>query len=160
MLEKRLITIDKGKDAGKVFEVSQMPVSRLEKWSARALIVLFAGDIPLELKDISAVSNSAALAAGVLSGLGALDWEKVEPLYDELLSCISVVPDPARPNVVVPLNASNLDAHIAEIGTIIKLRGEVLAVNLDFFGGENGLFSRMKQAVARVTSETTDSPPV
>lgn len=160
MLEKRLITIDKGKDTGKVFEVSQMPVSRLEKWSARALIALFGGDIPLEIKDMSSVSNSAALAAGVLNSLGALDWGKIEPLYDELLSCISVVPDPARPNVTVPLNTSNMDAHISEIGTIIKLRGEVLAVNLDFFDGENGLFSRLKQAAARATSEITATLPV
>ena len=42
MLEHRIITIETGRDAGKVYRVTEMPASKLEKWAARALLALFA----------------------------------------------------------------------------------------------------------------------
>ena len=36
MLNEKIIAIDKGRDAGKTFKVKEMPVTKLEKWAARA----------------------------------------------------------------------------------------------------------------------------
>ena len=38
MLNEKIIAIDKGRDAGKTFKVKEMPVTKLEKWAARALL--------------------------------------------------------------------------------------------------------------------------
>ena len=101
MLEHRIITIETGRDAGKVYRVTEMPASKLEKWAARALLALFAGDVPADVVQMARGSNAAALVGNVMSGLGSLRWEDVEPLYDELLTCVARVPDPGRPEVVV-----------------------------------------------------------
>lgn len=155
MLNEKIITIEEGRDAGKAFAVKEMPASKLEKWSARALLALFNGQVPAEILNVSRVSNSAALVQSALSGLGSLNWATVEPLYDELLTCVARVPDPTSPGTRVQLNAANVDAHVQDMGTLLRLRAAVLEVCFDFFGREGGLYSRIREAVAPRSSGTT-----
>lgn len=155
MLEHRIITIETGRDAGKVYKVTEMPASKLEKWAARALLALFAGDVPADVVQMARGSNAAALVGNVMAGLGSLRWEDVEPLYDELLTCVARVPDPGRPEVVVPLVPANVDAHVQDVTTLWRLRAEALEVCFDFFGRDGGLYSRLTTAADRLTSGTT-----
>ena len=111
-----------------------MTASHLEKWSARALIAVFGSqsDIPDELAEAARTSNTAAMAQMGLKCLSGLSWEKIEPLYDELLGQIDRVPDPAKPEAVIKLNTHNGDAHVASAGTLWRLRVEVVALCLNF----------------------------
>ena len=100
-------------------------------------------------------SNAVALAQAVASGLGGISWELVEPLFDELLGCVYRVPDPSTPAARVQLNPANVDAHIQDMGTLLRLRAGVLEVCFDFFGRDGGLYSRLTTAADRLTSGTT-----
>lgn len=155
MLEHRIITIETGRDAGKVYRVTEMPASKLEKWAARALLALFAGDVPADVVQMARGSNAAALVGNVMSGLGSLRWEDVEPLYDELLTCVARVPDPGRPEVVVQLVAANVDAHVQDVTTLWRLRAEALELCFGFFGIGGGLSSRLRDALHPQASGTT-----
>ena len=93
MLNEKIISIDKGRDAGKTFKVKEMPVTKLEKWAARALLAVFGSEMPADIRTLSASSNTAALLSAGLRGLSGLRWEQAEPLYDELLGQISRTPE-------------------------------------------------------------------
>lgn len=147
MLGHRIITIETGRDAGKVYKVTEMPASKLEKWAARALLALFAGDVPADVVQMARGSNAAALVGNVMSGLGSLRWADVEPLYDELLTCVARVPDPGHPEVVVPLVPANVDAHVQDVTTLWRLRAEALELCFGFFGIGGGLSSRLRDAL-------------
>ena len=133
-MNTKTITIDTGRDAGKTFEITEMPVSRLEKWAARALVALMGQAMPPEMAQAARQSGAVALASlgakGLANALAGLDWEKVEPLYDDLLGQIAVVTDQG---VRVPLKAGNIELHIRDVGTIFRMRYEAVAVNFDFF---------------------------
>ena len=50
MLNEKIIAIDKGRDAGKTFKVKEMPVTKLEKWAARALLAVFGSEMPADIR--------------------------------------------------------------------------------------------------------------
>ena len=102
-----------------------MPVLRAEKWAARVLIAIGRAD--------KASSGIAGLLAngieGLLSSLTRIAWEDAEPLLDEMLTCVQ-----AQPSLGIyrPLNMDASD--IEEIGTLLKLRQEILGLHFRFFG--------------------------
>lgn len=155
MLNEKIIAIESGRDQGKTFVVREMPASKLEKWSARAMLALFNGNLPADIAEQARGSNAVTLAQAVASGLGGISWEVVEPLYDELLGCVYRVPDPSTPAARVQLNPANVDAHIQDMSTLLRLRAGVLEVCFDFFGRDGGLYSRLTTAADRLTSGTT-----
>lgn len=149
MRETRTITIDReGRDKGKTFFLTEMPASRLEKWSARVIVAVFSGEIPAAVLEASRVSNAGALVTALNHVLSGLDWKTVEPLYDELLDCISFVPRPDKPEAKIQLRPDNVDNFIEEVSTLYRLRLEVLELNFAFFAPAGGLFSRLTQASA------------
>lgn len=161
MRKEMTITIDEGRDAGKVFRITEMPVSRLEKWAARALVALFgaADDIPPDVAHLAETSSGAALAAVFLRGLRSFSWERAEPLYDELLDCIDRVPNPAQPSAVIRLRPDNLDAHVEDISTIWRLRAEAVGLSLGFFENGGDWNSLLTGLLARRGSEATPTSP-
>ena len=150
-MDSKTITIEAGRDAGKTFEISEMPVSRLEKWAVRALVALLGQAVPPDVAALARKSGAVALAGlgreGLATALADLDWSKVEPLYDELLGQIAVVTDQG---VRVPLKTGNIDLHIRDVGTMFRLRYEAVAVNFDFFPAAPALNSRLTSAVGRM----------
>ena len=142
------ITIEEGRDAGKTFRVTEMAVSKLEKWSCRALIALFGVNIPDDLAKLAKTSNSMALASAVMRGLSGLDWKLAEPLYDELIEQVAIVPNMSHPHNVIKLCSQNLDNHIEELSTIMRLRAEVIALSLNFGEGGEGLTCRLTEILS------------
>lgn len=143
------ITIEDGRDAGKLFRVTEMPVSRLEKWACRALIALFGAELPPDVASLAQTSNAMALASGVMRGISGLDWKVAEPLYDELLAQIAIIPRRERPLDTIQICPQNLDAHIEDLSTIFRLRLEVVALSLNFGEGGEGLTSRLFTTLAQ-----------
>ncbi len=137
------ITIEEGRDAGKTFRITEMSVSKLEKWACRALIALFGVNIPPDVANLAKTSNTMALAGAVMRGLSGLDWKLAEPLYDELIEQVAIIPNMSHPRNVIKLCPQNIDNHIEEIGTIMRLRLEVVALSLNFGAGGEGLTSRL-----------------
>jgi hypothetical protein len=86
-----------------------------------------------------------------------LTWDKVESLYDELLKQVDVVvmPDPAKPEVFIRLHDGNVENHVFSAGTIVRLRGEVLALCLGFSTDGVSLDSLQALLLSRPDSGTT-----
>lgn len=139
------ITIEDGPDAGKTFRVRQMSAGRTEEWAGRALLAVLSSPggraDASQLMDTAKTSQGAALWQALAGGLSSLSWEQVKPLLDMLLGQIDRVPDADKPAVVVPLTPANLDNHIADVRTLLRLRGEALRLSLDFFGVAGGWIS-------------------
>lgn len=122
---------DDNRDKGKVFVLTEMSASQGEAWAIRALLAIMANNasIPEGFEQY----GFAGLAEIGLRGLVGLKWEVAEPLLAEMMSCVTIMPDPSKPHVVRPL----IESDIEEIQTRIKLRAEVwkLHINPSQLGG-------------------------
>ena len=117
---------DKNRDEGKVFQITEMPADQQERWGARAVLAVMRSgvDIPEEL----AASGMAGIAQVGLKALAAAQWEDVEPLLNEMMGCLKIIPDPKVPQVARAL----IDSDIEELSTRLKLRAEIWKLHVDF----------------------------
>ena len=124
-LKTKTVTIEAaGRDQGKNYKLTEMPVAKGEKWAARALLALAKAGI--EVPD--GADGMAGLAGFGLSSIEKLNWADIEPLMDEMLSCIKFVPSAGI------IRDLMLDAgDVEEITTLFTLRREILALHFDFF---------------------------
>jgi hypothetical protein len=112
-----------GRDADKVYRITEMPAVKAEKWALKALwAVASAGvDIPED------VSNAplAKLAEFGLKALAKVPFHIAEPLLDEMLTCVEVLTDAGVRKLIAD--------DFQDVKTILKLRKEVLSLHVDFF---------------------------
>lgn len=125
-LKTKTVTItNEGRDLGKNYKLTEMPVAKGEKWAARALLALAKAGV--EVPDNA--DGMSGLAGFGLSSIEKLDWADVEPLMDEMLTCIKFAPSAGITRDLM------LDAgDVEEISTLFTLRKEILALHFDFFG--------------------------
>ena len=116
-----------GRDAGKLFVLTEMPAVKAEKWAIRAFFALSKSgmDIPDEL----ARTGFAGIAQIGLRALGSMAFTDAEPLLDELLGCVQIARDPTHPSIL----ARPLDMDFEEVATLLRLRKEVFELHTGFF---------------------------
>lgn len=124
------------RDSGKAFLVTEMSAYDAEKWALRAGFALMnAGvDIP-ELEDGVSMQNLAALGMkAMMDALQGVTYEQAEPLLNDMMECVQIIPDPSKADVVRSL----IDSDIDEVSTRLKLRKAVWDLHVDFFteGGQ------------------------
>ena len=127
MRKTRTITIDKeGRDFGKTFHLRELPALQVERWAARALIALArsGAQIPADIAS-AGLAGVASLGIRAFSGL---DYADAEPLLNEMLSCVSIIPDPKKPKVMRP----DILDDIEEVATLFTLRMEVFNLHTGF----------------------------
>lgn len=121
------VIIDKpGRDLGKNFVLKEMSAMAAEKWAARALIALSRGGVDVP-EDIAA-AGLAGLAAFGLHAIAGVKFADAEPLMDEMMHCITIIPDPTRPMVRRAL----IEDDIEELSTLMRLRSEVVELHTNF----------------------------
>lgn len=131
--KEKFITIDaQGRDKGKMFYIQEMAADKAERWAMRALSALVAAGakIPDNLQEM----GMAALAFEGFQALAKVPYEVSEPLLDELLTCVQIVPDPSKQDI----RRSDFRRDVEEIGTYIRLRIEAFKLHVDFFEGAGG----------------------
>lgn len=133
MARKELIyTTDanSGRDSNKTFYLHEMAASRGEKWAIRAIgAMLNAG---IELPDDIRGVGMAEMAVIGFKAFARVPFEQAEPLLDELMGCVLIIPDANRPEVKRGL----IESDIEEIATRGKIRLEVFKLHVDFFTNE------------------------
>lgn len=151
--EKIVYIVDDGNEL--VFKVKQMSAIKQERWINRVLILAAGANVlsgvlsGLKLNKLQNGLKNLTIDK-MVSILGGIDYDKVEPLYNELLECCYHVPDKGNLNFTTQLNADNADSIIGDVKTLYKLRMEALKINFGFFS--NGVQSpSQKQADIVIT---------
>ena len=125
------VAIEEGRDAGKVFRVTELDAYSAEKWIAR--LVFAAGRSNAPLSDQAAAGGIGGLLRldpiAILQIIAGIPWELAEPLWDQMFSCVSrVVP-------AAPLGRVLVADDIEEFGTRFQLRKIWLEVQFGFYLG-------------------------
>lgn len=124
-----------GRDKGKRFVLTEMPAMKAERWAYRALLALAHSGV--ELPDDYKSMGLQALAIAGLRALQGLEFGEAEPLLKEMMDCVQIMPDPANPGLVRPLQNNEMEGDdIEEVTTIIDIRKRLFALHTDFFLNE------------------------
>lgn len=115
-----------GRDQGKTFVIQELPAMQAERWAMRALLALAKSGV--EIPDDIASAGLAGVASLGLKAFAGLDYNDAEPLMAEMLSCVSILPDPSNPAV----RRYDIEADIEEVGTLLKLRLETFNLHTGF----------------------------
>ena len=117
---------EEGRDKGKVFVLTEKSAIEADKWGIRALLALSKSGVPIppEFMDMGIIG---VLAVGVHRLAGA-SFGDLEPLLDEMLTCIEIMPTPERPDIIRKL----LPDDIEEVKTLQTLRMEVFRLHTGF----------------------------
>jgi len=146
------------RDAGKVFKITEMPAAQAEKWFVRAVIAL-KGTSAFIPENLAAYGTVILTIRGINSFLAAdVDYDKLEPILDEMFSCVQIVRDVNARDAEGRMIATNLAVpdDIEEVRTRGWLRSEVLRVHTNF-SVVDGLSSWVSRIAAALPKES--SPP-
>lgn len=137
------------RDKGKVYRITEASAAQAEKWGYR-LVIALKGTTAAIPESIAPLGLIAVAIRGFNSFLAAdVDFAKLEPLLDEMMSCVQIIRDRSVPYMASPLIS---DDDIEEVKTIMWLRSEVLRIHTNF--------SLVEAALTWVASmkPPTDSP--
>lgn len=141
-----------GRDAGKIYIITEWPSAVAEKWAARLFVALKGtkGEVPPEIMQMGML---AVAWRGLNSFLAAdVDVDKLIPLMDEMWECVQVVRDDKRPDIIANL----IDIDIEEVRTRLWLRGEIVRVHTGFSVAD--ALSRFLALSGAASAKTSGSP--
>lgn len=133
-LKSKTITIEKGRDAGMTYLITEMPIAKADNWAMRALFAIANGGVDLE--DVNPNMGMLGMANVAIKALAGIDPKVGIPLLDELLECVQVVPSGGNARALL------LDSDVKDLTTMFTLRKEALAIHLDFLVQGGGLSSK------------------
>lgn len=136
---------DEGRDKGKVYRITEMPARKAEKWAMRALLALAksGADIP------DHTDGMAGLAQVGFRSLLTASFDEIEPLLDEMLTCIVIAPNLGQPHYTRAL----IEDDIEEISTLLRLRMEVFDLHTGF--STAGALSKLTAPASRNQASPT-----
>ena len=83
MINSRFITIESGRDTGKIFQITIMSAAQAEKWAMRAILAMIQSG--MEIPDDVAAMGMAGVAKMGMQAIGGIKWELAEPLLDDMM---------------------------------------------------------------------------
>lgn len=128
MLKEKEIKIETGRDAGKVFKVTEMPAFQMDRWATRALLALG------KAKKGGILTIGSMSIEDLLSSLSGVNYEEAEPLLQELLECCSFV----KNGQSIVLKKDVIDGIVEDWTTLFKLRMEALTLCIGFLEQGDG----------------------
>lgn len=143
--------MDEGRDKGKLFLLTEMSAAQGEAWAMRVLLALMGSNVQLP-EDFEQL-GMAALAELGLKAVAGLKWEIAEPLLNEMLACVQIIPDPTKTFVHREL----IDSDIEEISTRLKLRVEAWNLHISFLQAVAPFLSGKLKVAAGKSSGTRTS---
>lgn len=116
------LTIDaEGRDKGKSFVLTEMPVRQAEKWAMRALLAVAKSGF--DIGDAAKMGMQGIAVMGI-QAIVNMDWEDAEPLLDEMMQCVRIKETSGVRDII--------GDDIEEVATLIQLRKSVLELHIDF----------------------------
>lgn len=117
---------EEGRDKGKTFVLTEMSAYKAEQWAMKALLALMNSGV--QVPEGFEKMGMAGVAEIGIRALAGLKWEIAEPLLNEMLTCVRIMPDITKPHVVRDL----IEEDIEEVKTLLTLRSEVWKLHTDF----------------------------
>lgn len=151
---KTVVITNDGRDKGKYFLITEMSAMRAEKWAIRVFLSMAHAGVKVPPEIVSA--GMAGLAVWGLESLTGVEYNELEPLLDEMMTCVQIVPTPSRPEVVRPL----LENDVMEVSTLVQLRAEVFQLHVNFsLAGLKSLLTSAPASIPPGSSTTPTSQP-
>ncbi|MBC8947080.1 MULTISPECIES: hypothetical protein [Xenorhabdus] len=133
-LKSKTITIESGRDAGKMFVITEMPIVKADDWAMRALFTIANGGV--DIGDLRPSMGMMAIAQVAIKALSNIRAEDGIPLLNELLDCVQIVPSGGNARAI------EFNSDIRDVKTMFLLRKEALAIHIDFLTQGAGLDSK------------------
>lgn len=121
---KEVKIVDRG--TTKVFLITEMSAVRAEKWATKFFFAAANAGVQIP-KETAEMGILGVLKLG-LEGIKGIPYEKAEPLLEEMMTCVQIIPDPAHPELARGL----VEEDIEDMTTLFKLKKEVFALHMDF----------------------------
>lgn len=153
--EVTIVCPHEGADKGKQFIIKRMSAVEADRWGRHVLqaAAIAGADLPEAIE----ANGLAAVAAAGIRIFAGMPPETADTLLDRLMQCVSLVPDLAHPEVLLPWSLAQ--SQIEEIPTIGWLHKEALKLHLDFFKGVGRLFSLLTLMLGMENSGPTPDQP-
>ena len=139
----KTLVIDSGRDKGKSFLITEMPVTRADKWANKALCNLLKAGIDPKAVNVNLLINTidpsqevkidkmgGMLELATLLGraVGGIPYEILQDLKDELIDeCVQIIPSGGSPRQFL-----SIDDELESLLTLESLRKEALLIHIDF----------------------------
>jgi hypothetical protein len=136
-----------GRDAGRAYLITEMAAGPAEKWAARAFLALSHAKV-----DVHPELASLGMVGIFLTSFMAFrdaSWEDIEPLLDEMFTCIRACPNPGDRDVTRPL----VETDIEEVATRVRLRREALELHAGFTFADALWMMQQRSAAPATTSD-------
>ena len=139
----KTVVIESGRDNGKSFLVTEMPVTKADKWANTALLAMMRGGVdvggvnfdligntlmPSDAPKIDVSGGMLELARISIAGLGNVTETVGQSLLDQLIEdCVQVVPTGGTAR-----SMQSIDDEIEDLKTLWTLRKEAFILHIDF----------------------------
>ncbi|OBU13012.1 hypothetical protein [Morganella psychrotolerans] len=123
-LNNKIITIEKGRDAGKMFVVTEMPVTKADNWAMRAMFAL--ANAGIDIGEVSPAMGMMGIGQVAIKALANIRADVGIPLLNELLDCAQIIPSGGNARQI------EMDSDIQDITTLLLLRKEALVIHIGF----------------------------
>ena len=134
------------RDIGKVFLLTEMAASKAERWAMRALIALMKSGMKISDDEKKmGLSTMAEKGFETLQGV-MLDPKDVEPLMDELMSCVQFYDEHTK------ISRGLFEEDIEEVMTRVELKKEVFYLHTGFLRAAG-----IQKSPARAAQSGSDS---
>jgi hypothetical protein len=124
----RVTITEEGRDKGKVFILTELPADQAERWAIRAMLGMIQSGS--EISPDSLQGGMASLAILGVHALGGIEWSTLEPLLDEMWTCVQYLHKPGNPPQEIQ---PGVNSQIEEVQTRLALRVAVLDLHLGFY---------------------------
>lgn len=139
----KTITLEKGRDKGKSFLITEMSVTKADKWANKAICNLLKAGIDVGQTDVNLLINTIdpnqevkidkmggmiELARILGRAYGGIDSDVLQELKDELFyECVKIIPSGGTPREFI-----NVDEELEGTFVMDYLRKEALLIHIDF----------------------------
>ena len=139
----KTITLEKGRDKGKSFLITEMPVTKADKWANKAICNLLKAGIdpkginaellintidPNQEVKIDKMGGMLELATLLGRAYGGVPYDILQDLKEELIDeCVQIIPSGGTPRQFI-----NIDDELESLLTLENLRKEALLIHIDF----------------------------
>ena len=146
MLKEKIITLNDNGNMLK-FKVRQLPATEQEKLIIKILLLVANKEIgELDVDKLRENPQTAVNSKVLLSALEKLDYEKLEPISNTLLSCCYRI----NGNMEEQCTPETVNGYIESFITLLSLKKAALEVSFDFFGEDGNSQATTSKATIEI----------